>query len=260
MKLRTVLTSVALLSAPAFAGTPDVEPVLTPAPSASDGWEFRLAIYGPMMGMDGTVGVGPVVGTVDIPFSEILESLDGGFFSSFEARGNRWSINGDIMWLKMSSSSYPGPNSYLGFKQEQFMSTLTTGFELYEDESTVFDIFGGLAVTSLDVDVDFTTFPALRPPVSRTIGGSETWIDPIVGLRARHRFADNWSVFGSASYGGFGVGSDEYWQLIGGIAYHMTEHSSIALAYRGIGVDYRDDNFLYNTKTYGPNLGIMFRF
>lgn len=260
MKTPIAIASAALLAAPSFAGTPEMEPTITQAPEKSNRWDYILAVYSPMMGLDGTVGVGPVIGNVDIPFSDILDSLDGGVFTAFEARGDRWSVNGDIFWLKMSTSSNPTPNTYLGVKQEQFMSTFTTGYELYEDESTIFDIFGGLALTSLSVDLDLTRFPLLGAPVSRTTSGSETWVDPIVGLRVRHQLSERWGLFATGAYGGFDVGSEEYWQFVAGISYRLSEHSSIALAYRGIGTDYTDGNFVYNTKSFGPNLGILFNF
>ena len=262
MRTSSIIAAATLIAATSgvHAGTPEPEPVIAPAPAESNGWDFLLSIYSPMMGVDGTAGVGPLTGPIDIPFSDILSNLDAGFFSSFEARGNRWSVNGDIIWLKMSSSVAPTQRSYLGVKQEQFMTTLSTGYELYEDERTIFDIFGGAALTSLDLELNETTFTVRRGVLNRSASGSKTWIDPILGLRVRHHLSDRWTLFASGAYGGFGVGSEEYWQLIGGVSFRLTEHSSIALAYRGIGIDYHDSGFLYNTKTYGPNLGLVFNF
>jgi opacity protein-like surface antigen len=81
-----------------------------------------------------------------------------------------------------------------------------------------------------------------------------------VALRVQHRLGENWNLFGSAAYGGFDVSSDEYYQLIAGISYRMSESTSIALAYRIISVDYHDGGFVYDTETSGPNLGLVFRF
>lgn len=244
----------------ALAGTPETEPVITPVTQESNRWDYLLTVYSPMMGLEGTVGIGPVAGSVDMSFGDIFEQLDGGVFTSFEARGNRWSVNGDIFWLKLSSSSNPTPNSYLGVKQEQFMSTLTTGYELVETESTLVDVFGGLSLTHLEVDLDFTRFPIGGGTVNRFASGSETWVDPVVGLRARHHLTDKWTLFATGMYGGFDVGSEEYWQFVAGISYRLTEHASVALAYRGIGTDYNSGNFTYNTKSFGPNLGVVFNF
>jgi opacity protein-like surface antigen len=260
MKAYTALTAAVLLTASSFAGSPTPEPTINQGPLDSNGWDFLFALYSPMMGMEGTIGIGPIVGEVDVPFSEIFDSLDAGFFGSFEARGDRWSVNGDIIWLKMSSSGNPGPNSYLGIDQEQFMSTITTGYELYEDEKTIFDIFGGIAMTGVGIDLDLVTALPGSPYTTRSASGSEFWVDPLVGMRVRHHLTDRWTVFALGSYGGFDVGSQEYWQLVAGISYDLTENAAIALAYRGIGVDYTDGGFIYNTKTYGPNLGVVFKF
>ena len=64
----------------------------------------------------------------------------------------------------------------------------------------------------------------------------------------------------NGTFGSFDVSSDEYWQVIAGISYPLTENTSLALAYRMLSVDYQQGGFLYDTKTSGPNVGLVFRF
>ncbi len=58
------------------------------------------AVYAPLMGLDGTVGIRSFSSEVDLPFRDILKNLDAGLTGTFEARRNRWSITGDFIWLK----------------------------------------------------------------------------------------------------------------------------------------------------------------
>ena len=98
------------------------------------------------------------------------------------------------------------------------------------------------------------------PVATRSASGSQEWIDPFVGLSLRHQLSDRWSLWLRGDYGGFGVSSDEYWHLIAGVSYRVSDCTSIALAYRMIGVDYQQGGFTYDTEMAGPNLGLVFRF
>jgi opacity protein-like surface antigen len=248
------------LSVVAQAGEPVAPaPQIMPASSHGSGWDFTVALYAPLMGLEGDIGVaGLAPARVDISFEDILDNLDGGLSGAFEARKDRWSITADAIWLKISTAANPIANSYLRVSQEQIMASLSVGFEIYGNESTTIDLIGGAALNSLDVDMDLLT-PAL-PVTSRSGSGSQEWIDPFVGLRIRQQLGDRWSIYATGVYGGFEVSSDEYWQVLAGIGYRISENTTLALAYRIISVDYHQGGFVYDTETSGPNLGLIIRF
>ncbi len=253
------LLALTALTLAAHAGEPPVPaPQITPARESS-GWEFTTALYAPLMGLEGDIGVaGFAPNHVDIPFDEILDNLDGGLSGAFEARKDRWSITADAIWLKLSASANPIASSYFRFSQDQIMASLSVGYEIYGSESTTLDLVAGAALNSIDVDLDLFT-PNL-PVTVRSGSGSQEWIDPFVGLRFHQRLGDRWSIFGSGTYGGFDVSSDEYWQVVAGIGFRLSDSTSLALAYRVIAVDYQQGGFVYDTETSGPNLGLIIRF
>ena len=255
----SILTLALLATAPlCHAGDPVVESTpITPA-AESSGWEFTGTIYAPLMGLEGDIGVAGLSTSVDISFGDILEELDGGATAAFEARYDRWSITGDFIWLKLSASGTPTPTSYIGIKQEQIIGSLTLGYSIFDNDCTSIDIHAGAAVTSMDVDLELFT-PNL-PVTNRSASGSQEWIDPYVGLRIRHQLSDRWSLWVRCDYGGFEVSSDEYWQVIAGIGYRLSERTTLALAYRIMSVDYHQGGFTYDTKMEGPNLGLVFKF
>ena len=251
-----VLLSLAAISAHA-GQTYEVPPRITPATESYSGWEFSFALYAPLMGLDGDVGVaGLAPANVDLDFGDVWDTLDGGLSGAFEARYNRWSINLDAIWLKVSDDALPSGTSYLRFNEEELMASLSVGYALVDTQTTTLDFLAGAAVTSMDVDLDLMTVPTAITSVS----GSQEWIDPYVGLRFRYNLGDRWTIFATGLYGGFDVSSDEYWQAIAGISYRIGECTSLALAYRIISVDYHQAGFTYDVDSSGPNLGLVFHF
>jgi hypothetical protein len=259
MKTTTLLISLAALGLARAGDLAVPAPAIQPGPEPSSGWQFTTALYAPLMGLEGDIGVAGLAPVeVDVSFDDILENLDGSLSGSFEARKGPWSITADAIWLKISTAANPVANSYLRVSQEQLMASLSVGYEIYGNECTSIDFLVGAELVSLDVDVDLLT--PLLPVTSRSGSGSEEWIDPYVGLRFQHHFGGRWTVFASGVYGGFGVSSEEYWQALAGIAYQLTENTALALAYRVISFDYQQGGFVYDTETSGPNLGLVIRF
>lgn len=218
-------------------------------------WQFTGAVYAPLMGLDGTLGIGPVSSQVDLPFRDILKNLDAGLTGVFEARRNRWSVTGDFIWLKLSASAEPTSLAEVSLKQEELMASLALGYKIYGNETSTVELLGGAALTYLDAELDL--FAPRLPIPSRSRSGTQSWVDPFIGLRLRHRLSDRWGIFATGLYGG---SSDSYWQALAGVDYRISERVAIALAYRIIAVDYQNGTFLYDMKTSGPNLGVVFRF
>ena len=229
---------------------------LVPEPGITSGWEITTALYVPLMGLEGTVGVAGIApAAVDLSFGDVLENMDGGLSGAIEFRKDRLFIGIDAIWLKLSDHVSPGPLAYLRFGQEQVTGSVLAGYEIHRSEKTSIGLMAGAAFNQLDVDLElYSPLPTVRR------SGSQGWIDPFVGVRIRHRLADRWTLFAEGLYGGFGVSSEEYWQALAGISFHLTENTSLALAYRVISVDYQQGGFVYDTDTAGPNLGLIVRF
>ena len=92
------------------------------------------------------------------------------------------------------------------------------------------------------------------------VAASKSWVDPIVGARARYNFSDRFYAIARADVGGFGVGSDITWQAYGAIGYQLTAHTTLELGYRHLYVDYADGNFSYDISTSGVQMAIGYRF
>ncbi|MES2438666.1 MAG: hypothetical protein V4584_06360 [Verrucomicrobiota bacterium] len=250
----------ALLAASATAGEPLIsEPPTTPSSGSESDWDFGMALYAPLMGLEGNIGLaglGPA--SVDVPFDKILENFDAGLSGAFEARCGRWSITADAIWLKLSASGNPAFATQFDVKQEQLTASLSAGYEIYGSESASLDLVAGGVLNYIDVDLTLQT--PMLPVKSRSASSSQEWVDPFVGLRFNQRFGDRWTLFANGTIGGFDVSSQEYWQVLAGVGFRITDSTSLALAYRAVSVDYHQGGFVYDTVTSGPNLGLIIRF
>ncbi len=180
-------------------------------------WQCTGAVYAPLMGLDGTIGIGPVIRDVEVPFHHIFRNLDAGLTGAFEARRNRWSITWDFIWLKLSGSAAPVRESEVFLKEDEVLGSLAVGYQVYGSEKFTVDLLGGAAFTWIDAEVEVITLNLATPQRSRS--GSQSWVDPFMGIRCKQMVSERGTIFVTATYGGFGVGSDEYWQLLAGYGY-----------------------------------------
>jgi hypothetical protein len=113
---------------------------------------------------------------------------------------------------------------------------------------------GGGRVWSVDNDV---TFKAGLLPERKT-GVSESWIDPVVGLRGSIDLA---SGFFATAYADVGSGaSDLTWQIYGGLGYRFNDRVLGQIGYRYLSVDYENDGFVWDVEMSGPIIGLTIRF
>lgn len=239
------------------AGEPVGNPVPIDSNEPSSGWEITSAFYAPLMGLEGSIGlagIGPF--DVDSSFGDVLDVMDAGLSGAVEFRNGPWLIQADAIWLKLSDSVNPLPGTTLNFSQEQITGSLSLGYEFYRTDSTSLRFVAGAAFNHLSLDIDLVAPPL--PTLSRS--GSQTWIDPFLGINFRQQLGDRWTLFADGLYGGFGVSSEEYWQAVAGVGYRLSENTSLAIAYRVIAVDYKQGGFVYDTETSGPNVGLIVRF
>lgn len=113
------------------------------------------------------------------------------------------------------------------------MLTLAGAWRFAEGPGYRIDAIGGLRYWNIEADIDYQR----RPSTSN----SNDWVDPIIGLRAGFDLTDTISVIALGDIGGFGVGSDLQWELLGRVNYQFDETWTLGVGYRHIDVDFDDD-------------------
>lgn len=251
---------------------------IAPMPDSSE-WRFTLAPYIWGVGLKGDVGLfGLEPAEIDIPFSDIIQNLDFAAMGIAEAHNGTWGAFVDINYTNLSAdksaTGYRQPLENIGVNYSvkaeldvtEFIATFMGEWRAYNSDQFSLDLLAGARYwnvendISVKVDVDGTGPLGLTK--SKELSGSDgaSWIDPMVGVKARIDTSTPLYFTGWGMIGGFGVGADLDWDAMGGIGYEWTEKFSTVLGYRAIGVDYADDGFVYDVVQQGVALGLVFNF
>ena len=221
---------------------------------------FRFAPNVWTAGLEGTIRTRERVPPVeaDASFFDILENLDIALMVTGEVRYKRLVFLTDINYLKLSTDEgTPGP-LFSGFDVDNktFFISAGAGYRVYDAAPFGFDVLAGLRFWNIDNEVTFK--PGVLPRVK--VSGSESWVDPIIGVRG---IADLGSGFYTAVYadiGGFGVASRFTWQIQGLVGYEFGSSAAAQIGYRHLSVDYRDGAFIWDVELSGPLIGLSFKF
>ena len=81
-----------------------------------------------------------------------------------------------------------------------------------------------------------------------------------MGLRGRLNLTKGWFAELKGDAGGFGVGSNQTWQINAGGGKEFKRRYALTLAYRYLSVDYANGPFLYDTHMNGLLTGFAIRF
>lgn len=135
-----------------------------------------------------------------------------------------------------------------------FAATATGYYRFYDSDSFTADLLAGGRVWSISTDLDLELAGFL--PVSA--GSTQTWIDPVAGLRAQAALGHG---FGLSAYGDIGAGASRLtWQRRATVDYAFNENWSASIGYRHLAVDYRRGGFVYDTSMSGPIAGVSYCF
>lgn len=232
--------------------------------SGKSSWQYEVMPYLWATRMKGDVQAGPLPKTsVDMKFADILENLDFGFMTAFEARKNRWGVLFDGMYMKVSDSA-SASRSDIGLSvnaRMQVKQSMLAGAIAYRaiEGSMPVDVIGGIRYNRIDAEakIDASLF-GQSGTVKRS--GSKDWVDPYIGARVTLPISEKWKATGYVDVGGSGAGSDLTWQGMAGLTYAYSPSTIINVGYRYMKVDYDDGGFKYDMANDGVYVGLALRF
>jgi len=251
------IAAAAMLTAalPLAAKAADIAPV----PDSSD-WKFTLAVYAWGAGLEGDVGVfGFQPAHIDLSFSDILENLEVALMGMGEARNGRFMLGMDATYSAVSmdvKTPFGILANKIGIDSTALMVTGVGGYALIEGDVARLDVIAGGRLWS--VNNEFDVKGGFFGGLSKSDGA--VWVDPLVGAKLRLDLTPEIYATGWGMIGGFGVGSDMMWDLMGGAGYQFTDSFSAFAGYRAVSVDYSDDGFVYDVVQKGPILAGVFQF
>lgn len=131
--------------------------VIIPEPVATDTWEYSIAPYAWLSGMEGKAGVKGLVMDVDAPLEDILDVLDFAGYLAFEAHKGNWGYYADTQYIKLSGSQ-SGPQGPLIDKVtmglEQFSLEAGVKYRVFHNDRTAIWLMAGASYTYFSTDLD----------------------------------------------------------------------------------------------------------
>ena len=239
--------------------------MLLPGPAlADDNWQFRLTPYVWFAGIKGDVGTIPPLPTVpiDVSPSDAVKDTEGGFMFMLDAKKQGQGFTLDFLYTDVQSDTtlVPAPiNLNMKSTSKTTIATLAYQHELYNRDGIVVDGLVGLRYWETDSELQFSGGLGLL--AGRSISNTESWVDPGVGIKGRTQFGKSrFYLEGGAGIGGFGVGSDLFYDLNVAVGYQWNKSIGTVIGYRMFDVDYENNGYVYDVRQQGWELGITFAF
>lgn len=223
---------------------------------ASPEWEHSLVLYllGPTI--EGTVGVGRIEGDMKIDPSDVFDSLEMGFLGGWVAEKDGWGFMLDVVYMDLEADVELVNGRVPGEIGNTQLITVANG--LYPMTESLQFMVG---VLYNDVTMKVNLDGPLQPRSART---SESWFDPMLGLRYERALSERWAFATFGQIGGFGVSSDFTWQAAANVSWSITGRTSLMLGYRYIDFDYDSgegrDRFKFDIAEHGFAAGFRFDF
>lgn len=114
----------------------------------------------------------------------------------------------------------------------------------------------GLGVRAWGLNGDIALNQGLLP--AATISSGASWADPMLALRYRYDFGSGFSATAYGDVGGFGLGAQVDWQLIGTIDYAFNSWLDLHVGFRSMNFSYRDKRATLDMNMNGPILSATF--
>ena len=227
--------------------------------SGGSGWEFAVTPYLWASGTKAKIETpqGENV-KVDESFFDILDDLKFAFMGAFEAKHGRFVSVQDIMYLSLGSSAdgHIGPIPIDADVDEKLLTTTHLfGYRVVDNGPMFVDVFAGGRITSIKVDLDVDL-----PLQTIERDSKKTQFGPAIASRVRFPLSDKWGVGIYGDIGGFGVGADLSWQLLGTVQYDISDRWRLSGGWRHFYAKQSKNDFDVHMKLDGPILGVTYRF
>jgi len=232
------------------------------ARAQAEGWRQSLSIYGWFTGVESRVATPLGTLETELSFGDVWEDLDAALFATYSARSGPWGLVLDLNYSAVTSVEETPFG--VAFEEGRVESRLTVASALatyaaVDDGRARVELAGGLRAYRLELDTRLLGAGNVR---DRSFSSSESWVDPLVGVRARAELGGPWYADAVADVGGFGLGeaSDLSWQVYAGLGYRLNERWSMIGGYRHLSIETEIDGADVELSLSGLLAGATFSF
>jgi hypothetical protein len=227
-------------------------------------WHVTVTPYVWTPGLYGDVTVRGRPATVDASFLDIVEESDPvvGLAGHLEVTRGRLGLFGDGVYMK--TKVVDAGTTGLDVTTRMWFLEFGAQYRLFDTTADrvpgiTFELYGGGRYSFLELGLDTQGEPSIKQ--------KKSWIDPIVGARLGLHFSEHVFLLIAGDVGGFGVGSDFAWSVVGLFGYKWQGAGlewAVLAGYKALGQDYTSgpstDQFRWDTTLHGPVLGLSIRF
>jgi hypothetical protein len=229
--------------------------------ACADEWNFHVAPYAWLAGVDGDLSARGRSVSFDQSFSDLVSDVNVGVMGRFEATNNEFILTSDIVYIDLGSEQSVGSETLRADMKETILE-LGGGyhigtFSLGEcgSPTLAFDMLAGARYFNLNATI--------KGPFGRDPSNDLNYWEPYIGPRLVLAFNEKWSTALRTDIGGFGLGNDPgtSWQLTAGVKYQATKLVDIGLGYKFLNIydlDRRDASA--DIKMAGLIMGVGFSF
>ncbi len=235
--------------------TPDAEDKVK-----SKDFSFTVNPYLWMMGAAGTVGVPntPSGYPKSVSFNETFADAVGNLKFAFMAGGRfkykSVSLLYDIVYANLKAFDVANPSgkglATGDVTLKEFITDLAIGYRIPSKSTTTFvDVYAGTRIWAMDQEI---TLDPVDPNLqTRMLSNSNSWIDPVVGVKADFTMAKDWFTYVKMDFGGFGANSDWTLMALAGCGYKFNQNWNTSLGIKYLGLEYNKDDLYLNVDEYG---------
>ncbi len=237
------------------------------------GWQFEATPYFWLPETHGTISVRDLSADVDIGLDDVFDLLgDGDLFGGmghFEARNDKLALFVDAMGAVVDAEAdgkilhdRVGVDVNLDF--DMVTVELGAAYRALERGRLTLEGLAGGRYTYVHSGIEANVADRRRSE-----DGSADFLDPFLGGRGAIRLAEQWSLVCRGDVGGFGLGSELAWTIIGGIRWNTpwnpgAARTSLFAGYKVYDLDYEtgrgNRKREFDLQMRGLALGMTFTF
>jgi hypothetical protein len=229
-----------------------------PAPNADAGWHFALSPYLWFAGAHGTVGARGRDLSMHASPGDLLSHANFGLMGGVEARRERFLLNGDLLWIRLSDSkALPFPNlsaTSADVRVGQLVWTSKLGYRVIARKKLKADANLGVRYWHLGQKLNFNP-----SQLGLNLETSQNWADILVGGRVQFPLGEKTEIDLIGDVGGWDSTAKLDYQFATVLGYKISPKWTLRAGYRYLFVDFRDGGSLYNVVTSGAVLGVTIR-
>jgi hypothetical protein len=224
-----------------------------------EGWHFDLSPYLWFAGAHGTVGVLGRRASIHVSPGDLLSHVDVGLMGAAEARRNRFLLDGDLLWIRVSDSralplTVPGSVS-ADARLGELVWTSKLGYRVIKHDRLNVDANVGARFWHMGQKLSFNP-----SRLGLTFTPSQNWADIVIGGRVQVPAGQKASVDLLGDVGGWNATSKLDYEFAALLGYKLSNKWKLDAGYRYLFVDYRAANSsVLNLVTSGALIGVTYR-